>query len=289
MQIPSETTTPTPTTTPRAAPPPQPDLRAVKGRQQTIWGSGDYGVIGARLPIVSEELCEAVDLRSGERVLDVATGTGNTAIAAARRWCQVVGIDYVPALLDRARDRARAEGLPVEFREGDAEDVPAEDGAFDVVLSTYGVMFAPDQEKAAAELLRVCRSGGRIGLANWTPDGFVGEMFRVVGRHVPPPPGLRSPALWGTEARLRELFGDAARALAVTPRSYAFRFASAEHFVDVFRRWYGPTLNAFAALGGDEQDALARDLGALFARRARRGGPGLVVDSEYAEVVVTRA
>jgi SAM-dependent methyltransferase len=167
--------------------------------------------------------------------------------------------------------------------------VPAEDGAFDVVLSTYGAMFAPDQEKAAAELLRVCRPGGRIGLANSTPDGFIGEMFRVVGRHVPPAPGLRSPALWGTEPRLRELFGDAARELSITPRTYAFRYSSAEHFVDVFRRWYGPTLHAFAALDGEAQDALARDLGALFARRARRGGPGLVVDSEYVEVVMTRA
>jgi SAM-dependent methyltransferase len=246
-------------------------------------------VIGARLPLVAEELCEAVDLRSGERVLDVATGTGNAAIAAARRWCSVTGIDYVPALLERGRARAETEGVEVDFREGDAEAIPFASGVFDVVLSTFGVMFAPDQERAAAELARVCRPGGRIGLASWTPEGFIGEMFRVVGKHVPPAPGVRSPALWGAEARLRELFGDGARELAVRRKFHSFRYPSAEHFVATFRRWYGPTVHAFAALEGRQRDALAGDLRALLARRARDRGPGLVVDGEYLEAVVTRA
>lgn len=271
---------------PTASPP---DLRAIKGRQQTIWSSGDYGVIGARLPVVSEELCEAVDLRSGERVLDVATGTGNTAIAAARRWCSVTGIDYVPALLAHGRERARAEGLPVDFRDGDAEAIPFADGTFDAVLSTYGVMFAPDQEKVAAELVRVSRSGGRIGLANWTPEGFIGAMLKTVGRYVPPAPGLRSPLLWGTEARLRELFDEDTIEISISRKTYAFRFASSEHFIDVFRRWYGPVLHAFSTLDEEDQGALTRDLEALLAARARDAGPGLVVDGEYLEVVMTRA
>jgi SAM-dependent methyltransferase len=264
------------------------DLGAVKARQRTMWGSGDYGVIAATLQIVAERLCEAVDLRGGERVLDVATGTGNGAIAAARRWAHVVGIDYVPALLQRGRERAAAERLGVEFHEGDAEAIPFPEASFDVVLSSFGVMFAPDQERAAQELVRVCRPGGRIGLANWTPDGFIGEMFRVVGRHVPPPPGVRPPALWGTEPRIRELFGEAAREIAIVKRHFAFRYASAPHFVDVFRRWYGPTLQAFAALDLKRQAGLAGDLEALLERH-HQGGAGLVVPGEYLEIVVTRA
>jgi SAM-dependent methyltransferase len=279
-------------TTPTSHPAPTvaaPDLSAVKARQRAMWSAGDYGVIGATLPIVAEELCEAADVRAGERVLDVATGTGNAAIAAARRWAQVVGVDYVPALLERGRERAAAERLQVELREGDAEAIPEADATFDVVLSTFGVMFAPDQERAAGELLRVCRRGGRIALACWTPEGFIGEMFRAVGRHVPPPPGVRSPALWGTEARLRELFRDGARSLAVCRKEFAFRYHSAAHFVDVFRRWYGPTVKAFDALDAGRRDELERDLVALLERRDRGGGAGLVVPSEYLEAVVTRA
>jgi SAM-dependent methyltransferase len=253
-----------------------------------MWGSGDYGVIGSTLPIVAESLCEAVDLRTGERVLDVATGTGNTAIAAARRFAEVVGVDYVPSLLERGRERAAAERLPVEFREGDAEDVPYPDAAFDVVLSTFGVMFAPDQERAAGELVRTCRPGGRIGLANWTPEGFIGEMFRVVGRHVPPPPGVRSPVLWGTEARLHELFDGSMSELTVTRKHFAFRYASPGHFVDVFRSWYGPTLTAFASLDERGRESLSSDLEQLLTRR-NVGGGALVVPGEYLEVVVRRA
>lgn len=277
-------------TTPHRAPPTGaiPDLGALKARQRTMWGSGDYAVIAATLPIVAEELCEAVDLRSGELVLDVATGTGNTAIAAARRFAHVVGIDYVPGLLERARERAAAERLSVEFREGDAEAIPVPDASFDVVLSSFGVMFAPDQERAASELVRACRPGGRVGLANWTPDGFIGEMFRVVGRHVPPAPGVRPPPLWGTEARIRELFGDDTIDIAIARRSFAFRYASPRHFVDVFRRWYGPTVQAFAVLDAQGQADLAAELEALLARR-HSGGAGLVVAGDYLEIVMTRA
>jgi ubiquinone/menaquinone biosynthesis C-methylase UbiE len=274
----------------QAVPPPTaPDLEALKARQRTMWGSGDYAVIGATLPIVAEGLCESADVRAGERVLDVATGTGNAAIAAARRFAHVVGVDYVESLLERGRERAAAERLTVEFRTGDAEALPCADASFDVVLSTFGVMFAPDHARAARELARACRPGGRIALASWTPDGFIGEMLRVVGRHVPPPPaGAKPPALWGTEAHVRELFGGAARELRASRREFTFRYASARHFVDVFRRWYGPTVQAFKNLDAGAQEALARDLEALLARR-HRGGGGLVVPGEYLEVVITRA
>ena len=215
---------------------PQPiDLAAVKAKQQAAWDSGDYSVVGTTLQIVGEALCEAVDLRSAERVLDVACGNGNAALAAARRFGQVTGVDYIPALLARAASRAAADGLTLDLREGDAEALPFPDGAFDVVLSTFGVMFAPDQERAARELLRVCRHGGRIGLANWTPDGFVGQMFKVVGAYVPPPAGLRGPALWGTEARLAELFGTGSRELRAQRRDFTFRYRSTAHWLEVFR------------------------------------------------------
>lgn len=273
-------------TSPDAGAPP--DLEAVKARQRTMWGLGDYAVVGTTLPLVAEALCEAAEVGAGERVLDVATGHGNAALAAARRFAEVTGVDYVPALLERGRERAAAERLRVDFREGDAEALPVPDATFDVVLSTFGVMFAPDQERAARELLRACRPGGRIGLASWTPEGFIGELFAVVGRHAPPPPGVRSPALWGTEARLRELFGTAARELRTARRTFAFRYASPAHFVEVFRRWYGPTVLAFSRLDEAGRQALAADVEALAARR-HRGGPGLVVPSEYLEAVVTRA
>ncbi|HWL67897.1 MAG TPA: class I SAM-dependent methyltransferase, partial [Geminicoccus sp.] len=193
----------------------RPDLAAIKTRQQTAWASGDYAVIGVTLQIVGEELCEAMDLRAGTRVLDVAAGNGNATLAAARRWCEVTSTDYVPALLDRAAERAEAERLPVTFKAADAEDLPFADGSFDAVLSTFGVMFTPDHARAAAELARVCRPGGRIGLANWTPDGFIGQLFKLIGRHVAPPPGLRPPSLWGTRTHLAELFGDRASAIDV--------------------------------------------------------------------------
>jgi SAM-dependent methyltransferase len=266
-----------------------PDLVAIKGKQQQTWASGDFAVIGATLQVVSEQLCEAVDLHAGERVLDVATGSGNTALAAARRFTTVAGVDYVPALLERGKERAAAERFAIEFRDGDAETIPYPDGAFDVVLSTFGAMFAPDQERAAAELLRVCRSGGRIGMANWTPEGFIGAMFRTTGRHVPPPAGLQPPVLWGTEARLRELFGDGISALALTRRLFVFRYRSAEHWLETFWTYYGPTLKAFAALDEAGQARLAADLLALAREHNVATDGTLAVPAEYAEVVAVRA
>jgi len=265
-----------------------PDLRAVKNRQQAAWSSGDYAVVGTTLQIVGEDLCEALDVRAGHRVLDVAAGNGNVALAAARRGCDVVATDYVPALLDRARARAAADGLAMEFREADAEALPFDDASFDAVVSTFGVMFTPDQPRAAAELLRVCRPGGRIGLANWTPDGFIGQMFKTVGRHVPPPAGVASPALWGTRARLGELFEAQASSIASAQRQFVFRYRSPEHWLDMFRRWYGPVLKAFAALEPAAQGALERDLLALVERFNRSGDTSMVVPSEYLEVVITR-
>jgi SAM-dependent methyltransferase len=265
-----------------------PDLAAVKQRQQQIWAAGDFAAVGATLQIVSELLCEAVDLRAGQRVLDVATGSGNTTLAAARRFGDAVGIDYVPALLERGRTRAAAEGLAIDLREGDAEALPFADASFDVVLSTFGVMFAPDQERAARELLRVCRPGGRIGLANWTPDGFIGEIFRANARYVSPPPGLNSPMGWGTEERLGELFGDAVVSLAVTRRSFVFRYRSPEHWLEFFRTYYGPTQKTFDALDPAGQAALGRDVLDVLRRFNRSGDPTLVVPSDYLEVVAVR-
>jgi ubiquinone/menaquinone biosynthesis C-methylase UbiE len=281
-----------PSTTPTTRPPqpgmPPLDLAAVKARQQATWSSGDYSVIGTTLQIAGEALCEAVDLRSGERVLDVACGNGNAALAAARRFARVTGVDYVPALLARAGARAAADGLPLELREGDAEALPFADGAFDVVLSTFGVMFAPDQERAARELLRVCRHGGRIGLASWTPDGFVGQMFKVVASHVPTPAGLRGPPLWGTEARLAELFGAEAREIRSQRREFTFRYRSAAHWLEVFRTWYGPTHRAFAALAPEGQEALAADLAALAERLNVARDGTMVVPGAYLEAVIAR-
>ncbi len=268
---------------------PLPDLDALKARSRAAWASGDFAVIGSTLQLVGETLCEAAGVAAGERVLDVACGNGNAALAAARRFAAVTGVDFVPALLEKARARAQADGLPLTLREADAEALPFPDGAFDVVLSTFGVQFAPDQPRAAAELLRVCRRGGRVAHASWTPDGFVGQLFRTVGAHVPPPPGARSPARWGTEARLQELFGAGAGALRTAVRHFPFRYRSAAHFVEVFRTWYGPIHRAFAALPPEGQAALERDLLALLeAANAARDG-SLAVPGAYLEAVLTRA
>jgi len=266
----------------------RPDLEAIKTRQQATWSSGDFAVIGTTIQIVAEDLCEAVDLHAGERVLDVATGSGNTAIAAARRFAEVVGVDYVPALLERGRERARAERVAVDFRAGDAERLPVPDASFDVVLSSFGVMFAPDQPRAARELVRVCRSGGRIGLANWTPEGVLGDTFRCVARHVPPPAGLASAMAWGSESQLRALFGSAAATLRCERREFVFRYRSFEHWLEVFRTYYGPVHKAFAALDAQGREALARDLRELLTRYNRSGDSTLVYPGEYLEVVVTR-
>ena len=226
----------------------------MKTRQQGAWSSGDYAVVGTTLQIVGEELCEALDIRSGQKVLDVAAGNGNVALAAARRWCDVVATDYVPALLERARERAEAERLDIEFREADAEALPFPDGSFDIVVSTFGVMFTPDQDRAAAELIRVCKPGGKIGLANWTPEGFIGQLFKTIGKYVSPPPGARSPALWGTRARIAELFEPHASSIKSAQRNFVFRYRSPEHWLEVFKSYYGPLLKTFAALDAADAD-----------------------------------
>lgn len=266
--------------------PGKPDLEAIKSRQQATWASGDFGRIGVLLQIVGETLCEAVDLRAGDKVLDVAAGNGNASLAAARRYAEVTSTDYVPQLLAQGLRRAEAEGLPMVTRLADAENLPFADGEFDVALSTYGVMFAPDQERAAAEMLRVVRSGGRIGLANWTPDGFIGELFRVVGRFVTPPPGLMPPAAWGTETRIVELFGPHAADLRTERRQFVFRNLSAEHWIEVFRRYYGPVLRTFEALDAAGQEEFHAALLDLLGRYNRGGDESLIVPAEYLEVVV---
>jgi SAM-dependent methyltransferase len=264
-----------------------PDLTALKARQQGAWSSGDYAIVGTTLQIVGETLCEAIDLHAGQKVLDVAAGNGNASLAAARRWCEVVSTDYVPSLLERGQRRAVADGLSIEFREADAEALPFADGAFDAVLSTFGVMFTPNQDQAAAELLRVCRPGGCIGLANWTPEGFIGQLFKVIGKHLPPPAGAKSPALWGTPARLGELFG-AAATIRTEPCQFSFRYRSPGHFLDIFKTYYGPMLKAFAALDADGQLALRNDLLALIERMNRAEDGSMVVASEYLQVVIRK-
>lgn len=264
------------------------DLEALKARQQAAWSSGDYALIGTTLQIVGEQLCEALDVRSGQKVLDVAAGNGNVSLAAARRWCDVVATDYVPALLERARERAAADRLAIEFRQADAEALPFADGSFDAVVSTFGVMFTPDQERAAAEMVRVCKRGGKIGLANWTPEGFIGQVFKTIGKHVAPPPGARSPALWGTPARLAELFEPHGASVKSTPRNFVFRYRSPAHWMEVFKTYYGPVLKAFAALSPAGQDALHGDLLALIERFNTPGEHSMAVPAEYLEIVITR-
>ena len=275
------------TTMAQATPAAAPDLAAVKAKQQAMWASGDFAVIGTTLQIVGELLCEAADVGGGERVLDVAAGNGNATLAAARRFAHVTSTDYVPALLDGGRRRAEAEGLHVTFEGADAEALPYQDGSFDVVLSTFGTMFAPDHQKSSSELLRVCRLGGRIGLASWTPEGFIGQMFRVVAKYVPPPAGVKSPLLWGTPDYLDGLFASAS-AIDHTVRDFAFRYESPEHFVEVFRTFYGPVHKAFGALDANGQAALNADLLTLLRSSARKSAAGLVVPAEYLETVVTR-
>ncbi len=265
-----------------------PDLAAIKQRQQATWASGDYHMIGTQILIISELLVEALDLHSTERVLDVATGSGNAALAAARRGCAVVGLDYVPALLDRARLRAAAEGLEATFVEGDAEALPFDDGSFDVVESVLGAMFAPNQEQAASELARVCRSGGRIGLITHTPESFIGQLFKTNAKHVQPPAGLRSPVLWGTAERLRELFGDAIAEIRTEKRFYVFRYRSAAAYLEYWRRYYGPTMKAFETVGEAGRGALEADLLDLIARFNRADDGTMIVPSEYLETVIVR-
>ena len=268
--------------------PAHPDLAALKTRQQGVWSSGDYAVVGTTLQIVGEQLCEALDIRAGQKVLDVAAGNGNVSLAAARRWCDVVSTDYVPALLGRARERAAAERLKIEFREADAEALPFRDASFDAVVSTFGVMFTPDQDKASAELIRVCRPGGKIGLANWTPEGFIGQIFKTIGKHLPPPAGVKSPALWGTRARIDQMFEAQASSIKSETRHFVFRYQSPEHWLQIFKSYYGPMLKAFATVEPAAQTALTSDIMAQISRFNRSGDAGMVAPSEYLEIVVTR-
>lgn len=265
-----------------------PDLAAIKARQQATWASGDFAVVGVTLQIVGESLAEAADVRAGERVIDIAAGNGNATLAAARRFARVTSTDYVPALLEKGRARAAAEGLAVEFREADAEALPFSDASFDLALSTFGVMFAPDHARAAAEMRRVVRPGGRIGMANWTPDGLIGQLFRIVSRYLPPPAGLAPPVLWGAEDHLRQLFGADMAHAHLERKMFNFRYASSAHWLQVFRDYYGPLNKAFGALEPGAGDALARDLLALVEGCNTAGAGSLVAPAEYLEVVLTR-
>ena len=283
METTMQATTNSPVTSPPVA-----DFAAVKLKQQAAWSAGDYAVVGTTLQIVGETLCEALDLRAGARVLDVAAGNGNATLAAARRWCDVTSTDYVGALLERGKARASAEGLAVQFEEADAENLPYADASFDVVLSTFGVMFTPNQEKAAHEMCRVCKPGGQIGLANWTPSGFIGELFKVIGRYLPPPAGVKPPSLWGTEDRLRELFGKHIGTMEVQRKNFVFRYRTPQHWLDTFRTYYGPMHKAFGALDAARQESLAADLIGLVQQFNQAPGGAMRVPSEYLEVVIRR-
>jgi len=267
--------------------PPPVDFASAKNRQQAAWSSGDYAIVGTTLQIVGEMLCEAVDLRSNHRVLDVAAGNGNATLAAARRFADVVSTDYVGALLERGRERAKADRLPVTFQEADAEALPFDNASFDVVLSTFGVMFTPNQQQAATEMLRVCRVGGKIGLANWTPEGFIGQLFKTIGKYVPPAPGTRSPAMWGTTAHLKDLFGSNTT-IEAERKNFVFRYKSPAHWLDVFRSYYGPVLKTFGAIDAERRAALEADIYALLHKFNIAIDVSLVLPSEYLEIVITK-
>ncbi|MCB1859551.1 MAG: class I SAM-dependent methyltransferase [Gammaproteobacteria bacterium] len=265
-----------------------PDYTAIKAKQQATWGSGDYGKVGVTLQLTGEELCEAMDLRAGETVLDVAAGNGNVTLAAARRFCKVVSTDYVPELLTQSEVRAKAENLAIEYQVADAEELPYGSNTFDHVVSTFGVMFSPDQARAAAELLRVCKPGGKIGLANWTPESFVGQLFKLIGRYLPPPAGLDSPALWGTESFLTRHYAGRVSAIQVETKTFMFRYLSPTHFLEVFRTYYGPTHKAFQALDETQAESLADDILTLIGKLNRADDGSMVVPSEYLEVVINK-
>jgi ubiquinone/menaquinone biosynthesis C-methylase UbiE len=268
-----------------------PDFEAIKRRQQATWASGDFSVVAARIVLMAEDLCEAADVQAGTRVLDVATGSGNAALAAARRGCKVVGLDYVPALLERGRLRADAEHLSVEFVEGDAENLPFADRTFDTVLSIFGAMFAPNHRKTASELARVCKRGGKIALGCWTPTGFIGEVFRATSKYIPPTPGITPPVEWGKESHLRDIFENAAAKMETRVRTAVMRFLSPEDNISFFRTYYGPTLRAFESLSADKQAALTADMAAVvrkFDRNGSTGGP-IAITADYLETVIVRA
>ncbi|QJR37280.1 class I SAM-dependent methyltransferase [Gemmatimonas groenlandica] len=267
---------------------PATDLVALKTRQQIAWSTGNYAVVGTTLQIVGEQLCESMDIRSGSTVLDVAAGNGNASLAAARRWCEVTSTDYVPSLLESGRARAQADGMSLTFQEADAENLPFADGSFDYVVSTFGVMFTPNQPQAAAEMARVCKSGGRIGLASWTPESFIGQLFKTIGKYLPPAAGVTSPSAWGTRERIETLFADTASDIIFTTREFVFRYHSPVHWIEVFRMYYGPMNKTFAALDADRQAAFTEDLLLLMEKGNRSGDGTLVLPSAYLEVVIDR-
>ena len=273
------TTTTTTTTT---------DFTAVKKAQRAGWETGDYTRVGNTLQLMAELLVEAADVRAGEAVLDVACGQGNAAIAAAARFAEATGVDYAVPLLDQGRERARVQHFDVEFVEGDAEALPFDDASYDAVLSTVGVMFAPDHRRAAAELVRVTRPGGRIALACWSPDGMVGEMFRTVSRWAPPPAGVQPATLWGTPEHLADIFGDAVEWTSLTPRDYVFRYRSAEHFSEWFRQYYGPITRLAGTLSGADAERFAAELADVPRGFDRSGGGSLVAPGRYLEAVGVR-
>lgn len=266
-----------------------PTLEEIKSKQQVTWSSGDYSKIAWVTNPLADILCDAVDLIPGSRVLDVATGTGHVALAAARRFCDVTAVDYVPALLEHGRRRAAAENLSVDFREGDAEALEFADGSFDYVLSTIGAMFAPNQPKTASELARACKPGGTIGMINWRPEGFLGELFRTIGKFVPPPPELKPAALWGNPDHVRSLFGDAVSSIEFTEGSIPFRWLSADHYVDFFLEHYGPTLKAFESLPEDQRQAFRDGVTNSGTSFGRTVGDALIFDAEFLIVRATKA
>lgn len=278
----------TPTAQPASSATTAPDFGLIKARQRATWASGDFGIIGTTLQLVGESLMEAVDLRAGSTVLDVAAGNGNCSLAAARRWCEVTSTDYVASLLEDGRRRAAGDRLPMTFREADAEALPFADASFDVVVSSFGAMFAPNHAVVARELLRVCRPQGRIGMANWTPEGFIGHLFKVVGRHVPPPAGVPPAARWGQDDYVRQLFGSEASDIRTARQMFTMRYRSPEHWLQVFRTWYGPVHKAFAALPADAALALEADILDLIRTFNRSGDATMVVPAEYLEVVVVK-
>jgi ubiquinone/menaquinone biosynthesis C-methylase UbiE len=266
---------------------PTPDFTAIKTKQQAAWSTGNYAVVGSTIVLAAELLCEAMDLRSGWKVLDVAAGNGNASLAAARRWCQVTSTDYVPSLLEQGKARAAADGFTIAFQEADAENLPFADASFDAVTSTFGVMFTPNQDRSSAEMFRVVKPGGKIGLANWTPASFVGQIFKTLGKYIPPPAGVKPPSLWGTETRLHELFPTATN-IQATKLYCNFRYLSPQHLLDIFRTFYGPMNKAFAALDEAGQAALTADLMALMDSMNTATDGTLVLPSEYLEVVITK-
>ena len=266
---------------------PRMDQRAVKTRQHVSWSSADYAVVGSALQIVGEELCESLNLYQDASVLDVAAGNGHASLAAARRWCEVTSTDLAPDTTGRGKMRREAENLGVRFVEADAEALPFGDQTFDAVVSSFGAMFALDQERAASEMIRVCRRGCRVGLANWTPDGFIGRMFGIIGQHAPPATVGRAPFDWGTEERLDELFGVYGR-IESSLKRVAFRYRSPADWFDKFRASYVPLLKAFARLDGAGQRALHSALLELAKSCNRAKDGSMVVDAEYLEVIITR-